>query len=190
VESELRGIRTAIVARDAEAAERLLPLVYEELRRTARRHLRREAAGQSLYTTELVHEAYLRLMAPAGQDEARWDGQAHYLSACARAMRRILVDGARARGSIKRGGGQRRLDLLDVALLSAEEVPLEVLDLDDALLRLAEEAPEQAELVSLRFFSGLTLKEAAAVLGISPATADRHWAFARAWLLTAMDGGV
>jgi len=105
-------------------------------------------------------------------------------------MRNILVDRARARGAAKRGGDRRRLDLTDVGDLTADEVPLEVLDLEAALARLAEESPEKAELVSLRFYAGLTMQEAAAVLGISSTTADRHWAFARAWLLAAMDGDV
>jgi len=190
VDDDFETIQAAIAAGDAKAAERLLPVVYDQLRRIAHQHVRRERAGHSLYTTELVHEAYLRLLHPGDTDSDPWDGQAHYLAAAAKAMRNILVDRARARGAAKRGGDRRRLDLTDVGDLTADEVPLEVLDLEAALARLAEESPEKAELVSLRFYAGLTMQEAAAVLGISSTTADRHWAFARAWLLAAMDGDV
>ena len=185
---DFESIQAAIAAGDAGAAERLLPLVYGELRRIAHQHMRREAPGHSLHTTDLVHEVYLRLRGPEGKDDADWKGRAHYLAAAAQAMRHILVDRARARGAAKRGGERRRLDLIDLGEIPIDDVPPEILDLDEALTRFAEESPEKAELVSLRFFGGLTLKEAGAVLGNSSTTADRHWAFARAWLLAAMEG--
>ncbi len=190
MEEDFETIQAAIAAGDAQAAERLLPLVYDELRKIAHQHVRRERVGHSLYTTELVHEAYLRLLRPGLSDDVAWDGQAHYLAAAARAMRNILVDRARARGAAKRGGDRRRLDLSDLGELTADDVPDEILDLEAALARLSEESPQKAELVSLRFYAGLTMEEAAAVLGVSSTTADRHWAFARAWLLASMDGEV
>ena len=185
---DLESIQAAIDAGDADAAEKLLPLVYEELRKLAHHHMQREAPGNSLQTTILVHEAYLRLLGPQNQGQVGWEGRGHFFAAAAQAMRRILVDRARARGRDKRGGQHRRVDMLDLANLSVDEVPPEVIELDEALTRLAAEAPAQAELVSLRFFSGLTLKQAAAVLGISSTTADRHWAYARAWLRAALQG--
>lgn len=169
---------------DPQAARELLPLVYAELREIARRRMAGESPGVTLDATALVHEAYLKMV---GGDEARnWNGRNHFLAAAAEAMRRILVDRARARGTIKRGGPRRRLQL-DVADLAAEEVSEDVLLLDDALERLAREAPEKAELVKLKFFGGLTLEEAAAALGIGATTADRHWAYARAWLISAIE---
>lgn len=188
---DLSTIQAAIDAGDAEAAERLLPLVYGELRELAHQHMRREAPGHSLQTTALVHEAYLRLLCPAGREPGTgdgWKGQEAFLSAAAVAMRRILVERARARGRIKRGGGRRPLNLFELGEIPVDEVPVEVLELDEALTRLAAEAPKQAGLVSLRFFGGLTIEEAAAVLDVSVTTANRYWSFARAWLLGAMGG--
>jgi RNA polymerase sigma factor (TIGR02999 family) len=192
VTKDIESIQAAIAAGDADASERLLPLVYDELRQLARKYMRREAAGHSLQTTELVHEAYLRLLGPRaeGGGGGDWSRRGPFLAAATVAMRRILVDRARARGAAKRGGDRKRLDLLELAQLPADSVSHEVLDLDEALTRLAQEEPEKAELVSLRFFGGLTLAEAAAVLGISLSTADRYWAYARAWLLAAMEGEV
>lgn len=172
---------------DAQSAERLLPIVYEELRRLARRHMRGEAAGRTLQTTGLVHEAYLRLLGSESGSEPSWESRAAFLAAAATAMRRILVERARARGAAKRGGEWRRLDGLDLANLSLDDVPPEVAELDVALSRLERIAPEKAQLVSLRVFSGLTVPEAAAVLGISRSTAERYWTFARTWLLAAME---
>ena len=190
---DLSTIQAAIDAGDAEAAERLLPLVYGELRELAHRHMRREAPGHSLHTTALVHEAYLRLLGPAGEEPGAgdgWEGQEAFLTAAAVAMRRILVERARARGRIKRGGGRRPLNLLELGEIPVDEVPVEVLELDEALTRLAAEAPKQAELVSLRFFGGLTIEEAAAVLDISVTTANRYWSFARAWLVGVLGGRI
>lgn len=168
-------------ASDPRAAERLLPLLYDELRRLAEIRLAGERPGQTLQATALVHEAYMRLIGPDPDDPATWDGRGHFFAAAAEAMRRILIDRARAKGALKRGGSARklRLDAVDVAI---EDVPAEILDLDEALQRLAAEDPQKAELVKLRFYGGLTLQQAAAVLGISPSTADRHWSYARAWL--------
>ncbi len=188
--SENDEIRDAIRSESAEAAKRLLPLVYDELRQLAHHHMRRESPGHSLQTTGLVHEAYLRLLGDEATAERGIDaqGRAMYLSAAAQAMRRILIDRARARGSDKRGGGRRRLKLFDLgSQLTIEDIPAELVDLDEALSRLAAEAPEQAELVSLRFFCGLTITEAAAVLEISKTKANRYWSFARAWLLKKLD---
>lgn len=177
MDSDVTRILTEIEQGDAAAAERLLPLVYDELRGLADRRLASEKPGQTLQATALVHEAYLRLI---GTDQA-WDGRGHFFAAAAEAMRRVLIDRARANGAIKRGGGLRRLTLDGVGLFD-DGVLAEVLDLDEALGRLAVAEPEKAELVKLRFFAGLTLAQAATVLGISMSTADRHWAFARAWL--------
>jgi RNA polymerase sigma factor (TIGR02999 family) len=160
-------------------AGRLLPLVYDELRRLAARRLAHEKPGQTLDATALVHEAYLRLTGgPAGQ---RWDDRGHFFAAAAEAMRRILIDNARRKRSRKHGGGRVRLDLDDVAPAAAPP-DLDLVALDEALTRLAARDKVKADLVQLRYFAGLTLTEAASVLGIAPATADRYWAYARAWL--------
>jgi RNA polymerase sigma factor (sigma-70 family) len=173
-------------------ADDLLPLVYAELRRLAAGQLRGEAPGQTLQPTALVHEAYLRLMASRERERPE-DGNPpvdhapglpdrnQFLAAAATAMRRILIDRARARNAEKRGGGRGRADF-DPDQLAAPERSADLLALDDALIRLAAKDPRKAKLVEMRYFAGLTLDEAAAALGISPATADRDWAFARAWL--------
>jgi RNA polymerase sigma factor (TIGR02999 family) len=163
-----------------QAAADLLPLVYAELRALAAAQLDRESPGQTLQPTALVHEAYLRL---AGSDDApRWGSRAQFLAAAARAMRHILVDAARRKTRGKRGGGRTR-EPLDPDRIAEPEVADELLDLHDALAALAAERPAIAQLVELRYFGGLTLKEAAEVLDIAPRTADAHWAYARAWLL-------
>jgi RNA polymerase sigma factor (TIGR02999 family) len=187
VGDDYESVRAALEGGEEASAEQLFPLVYEELRRVAHRHMRGEARGNSLHTTGLVHETYMRLVKPGSQGESQWKGKEHFLAAASQAMRRILVDRARARGALKRGGDRQRLDFLDVVHLSFDDVPPELVELDEALTQLAQEAPEMAKLVSLRFFSGLTLKEVAAAMCISTNTADRHWAFARAWLLAAME---
>ena len=169
------------------SAEELLPLVYEELRKLADARLAGEHAPQTLQATALVHEAYLRLIGPKPPDDASWAGRAHFFGAAAEAMRRILIDRARARGAQKRGGGFRRMQLDSCFALDA--IPGEVLDLDDALNRLAEEDPTKGELVKLRFFGGLTVEQAASVLGISRASAERLWAYARTWLYTELSKG-
>ncbi|MHC5023450.1 MAG: sigma-70 family RNA polymerase sigma factor [Planctomycetota bacterium] len=178
---DVTRILTAIDKGDTEAAESLLPLVYDELRKLAAQRMAKEAAGHTLQATALVHEAYLRLVGPELNLNSGWEGRGHFFAAAAEAMRRILIDHARAKGAVKRGGSRRKLPL-EASQLTLGRVPAELLDLDESLGRLAEEDPVKAELVKLRFFAGLTLDEAAKILGISPATADRHWAYARAWL--------
>ena len=171
-------------AGDARAAADLLPLVYDQLRALASRRMRAERPDQTLQATALVHEAYLRLV---DADVVRnWDGRWHFYAAAAEAMRRILVENARRRGRLKRGGGMRRADL-DPAELAVDAPPDELVALDEALTELAKQHPDKASLVKLRFFAGLTIEEAAAALGIGTSTADRHWAFARAWLYRHMD---
>jgi RNA polymerase sigma factor (TIGR02999 family) len=164
---------------DQTAAAALLPLVYDELRQLAAARLADEKPGQTLQPTALVHEAYLRLVgAPSGQD---WNGRGHFFAAAAEAMRRVLVEQARKRGRLKRGGDRQRLDL-DALQLCVPEVADELLALDEALAEFALKHPDKAELVKLRYFAGLTVAEAAQALAISTSTADRHWTYARAWL--------
>lgn len=176
--TEVTQILTAIDGGDPHAAERLLPLVYDELRLLASQRLAGERVGQTLQATALVHEAYLRLV---GDDSTKWNSRGHFFAAAARAMRRILIDRARGKQRDKRGGNFQRVDF-NVADLVMDSVPQEIIDLDDALKRLAVEDKTKADLVELRFFAGMTLSEAAEFLGISIATADRYWAYARAWL--------
>ena len=167
---------------DPKAAAELLPLVYDELRKLAAARLTRERAGQTLQATVLVHEAYLRLVGAA--DAPKWQGRGHFFAAAAEAMRRILVDDARRRQSRKRGGEMRRVEL-DAATPPAapEELAAEdLLALDEALRQFEAEEPLKARLVKLRYFAGLSIPEAAAALGISVATAKRHWVYARSWL--------
>jgi len=166
---------------DARAAAELLPLVYDELRRLARQKMGQERAGHTLQATALVHEAYLRLV--DGNTARSWEGRWHFFAAAAEAMRRILVDQARHRGRIKRGGGatRQRIDLENVAL-AVNEPPEELLAVDEGLTALAAGHPEKAQLVKLRYFAGLTIEEAAEAMGTSTATANRQWAYARAWL--------
>jgi RNA polymerase sigma factor (TIGR02999 family) len=180
--TEVTRILEAIGAGDPAAVDRLLPLVYDELRRLAAARLGQEAPGQTLQPTALVHEAYLRLL---GGAEPRWETRGHFFTAAAEAMRRILIDRARSKKRQKRGGGAARLELatLDLASPPPDE---ELLALDEALARLEREDRPKAELVKLRFFAGLSVEQAANALGISRATADRHWAFARAWLYAAI----
>lgn len=163
---------------DRQAAEKLLPLVYEELRTLAAQRMAQEAAGQTLQPTALVHEAWLKL---TGSTSQQWNGRGHFFGAAAEAMRRILIDRARRRHRARHGHGLQRIDLdqMDVAIATDDET---LLRLDEALGRLAAEDPEKARLVELRFFAGLAIPEAAETLGISPATAKRHWAYTRAWL--------
>ena len=186
---DVTQILSAIEQGDRHAAEQLLPLVYEELRKLATQKLTHEKPGQTLQATALVHEAYLRLVAnpsgEAGGGEQHWNSRGHFFAAAAEAMRRILVNRARDKGRLKRGGGRQRIDLENIAdpATASDE---DLLDLDDALERLAGAYPECAELVKLRFFAGMTLEEAAAALGLPRRTADRQWAFARAWLFDAL----
>jgi RNA polymerase sigma factor (TIGR02999 family) len=177
--SEVTRILSAIEQGDPHAAAQLLPLVYDELRQLAAQKLAREAPGQTLQATALVHEAYLRLVDVARV--AHWDSRGHFFAAAGEAMRRILVENARRKRRLKRGGDQQRVDLDDVAIVAAGPSD-DVLALDEALTKLAQKHPARAELVKLRFFAGLTMSEAAKVLGISTSTADRYWTYARAWL--------
>jgi RNA polymerase sigma factor (TIGR02999 family) len=182
--SEVTRILTAIERGEARAGEKLLPLVYDELRRLAAYQLSREAPGQTLQATSLVHEAWLRL---AGAEEQKWEGQKHFFAAAAQAMRRILIENARRKQRQKRGGGWERIDVEQIQL--AEPLPSDkLLALDEALTELAQRDPPAAELVQLRFFAGLTQQQAADLLGISRRTADRTWAYARAWLFQQIAG--
>jgi RNA polymerase sigma factor (TIGR02999 family) len=170
-------------AGDAAAAANLLPLVYEQLRALAGRKMQHERPDQTLQATALVHEAYLRLVDTTKVQ--RWESRWHFFAAAAESMRRILVDNARRRGRIKRGGNLNRVDL-DKLEVTVQEPPDELVALDEALTRLAQDHPEKAQLVKLRFFGGLTHEEAAQALRISLSTADRYWAYARAWLYRRM----
>jgi RNA polymerase sigma factor (TIGR02999 family) len=167
---------------DPAAAAELLPLVYDELRKLAAARLAHEHPGQTLQPTALVHEAYLRLV---GDQE--FDGRGHFFAAAAEAMRRILVDNARRKRAEKRGGGLHRHDAAELPIAAPEPAD-DLVALDEALDRLAAADPQKAELVKLRYFAGLTIEQAAAALDISPATAKRHWAYARAWLYRQVAG--
>lgn len=176
-----------IEAGDPQAAAKLLPLVYDELRQLAAMRLAHERPGQTLQATALVHEAYLRLLGPEGES-LDWANRGHFFAAAAEAMRRILIDNARRKGAVKHGGGLDRADLpREIASESESDIDDELIALDQALTRLASQDPIKARLVELRYFGGLTGDQAAKALGISPKTADRYWAFARAWLRREMD---
>lgn len=177
--SDVTRILTAIEQGDLHAAEQLLPLVYDELRRLAARKLAHESPGQTLDATGLVHEAFLRLVGPA--DGNRWQDRGHFFAAAAEAMRHILVDKARRKRRRKHGGDRQRVDLDDVAA-APPSVGDDLLALDEALTRLAADDPEAAAVVQLRYFAGLSVEQAAQSLGMSRAGAYRHWTFARAWL--------
>jgi RNA polymerase sigma factor (TIGR02999 family) len=180
---DVTALLQAAAAGDGQAAADLLPLIYDELRALAARQLAGEAPGQTLQPTALVHEAYLRLV--GSDDQRQWGGRSHFLAAAAQAMRHILIDAARRKKRSKRGGSRCR-EPLDPDRVATPEVADELLALHEALHALATVQPEIARLVELRYFSGLTVKEAAEVLGIAPRTADVHWAYARAWLLDEM----
>jgi RNA polymerase sigma factor (TIGR02999 family) len=183
--ADVTGLLHAWGAGDEAARDALLPAVYAELRRQARRAMRREDAGHTLQPTALVHEAYLRLV---DQRRARWESRTQFFAVAAQAMRRILVDHARGRHRAKRGGGATPVTLADVDLAAGgagdtvEVAGVDTLALDDALTRFAALDPAKARLVELRYFAGLSIPEAAAALGVSPATVGRDWAVARAWL--------
>jgi RNA polymerase sigma factor (TIGR02999 family) len=183
--NEVTQILSAIAQGDSSAASQLLPLVYDELRKLALQKLSLETPGQTLQPTALVHEAYLRLVGE--QEEPHWDNRGHFFAAAAEAMRRILVENARRKQTVKRGGGARRVPLEEFHRVA--EFPEDLLDLDDSLTRFAAEEPDKARLVQLRFFAGLSTPDAAAALGISVATAERWWTFARAWLYSELQGG-
>jgi RNA polymerase sigma factor (TIGR02999 family) len=177
--NDVTQILSAIEEGDPRAAEKLLPLVYDELRKLSSQRLAREAPGQSLQTTDLVHEAYLRLV--NHDNHAHWDNRGHFFAAAAEAMRRILVEHARRRNRLKHGGGHSRVDLEGAGVL-AEEPSEDLVALDEALDKLAAEDPAKAEVVKLRFFAGLTMPDIARLMKISLATAERHWTYARTWL--------
>src|SRR5262245_31299296 len=184
--SEVTRILSAVEQGDLQAASQLLPLVYDELRKLAAHRLAHQAPGQTLQPTGLVHEAYLRLVGDLeGSD---WDSRGHFFAAAAEAMRRILVENARRKGRRKRGGDRTRIDLDTADQLAAPEIREDLLALDEALTRLTTVDAQAAQLVQLRYFAGLSIPEAAQALGVSPRTADRLWAFARAWLLREVGG--
>jgi RNA polymerase sigma factor (TIGR02999 family) len=176
---DVTQILNAVEEGDPSAAEQLLPLVYDELRKLAAAKMAKENPGQTLQATGLVHEAYLRLV--DGEKAQHWNSRGHFFGAAAKAMRRIVVENARRKGRLKHGGGMERVDLEpDCTVIGSSQ--LDLLTLDEALTKLAMEEPAKAELVTLRFFGGLTMPEAAEVLGVSVATAERHWTFAKSWL--------
>jgi RNA polymerase sigma factor (TIGR02999 family) len=190
--TEVTRILSAIEQGDPAAAEELLPLVYDELRKLAADKLAQEKPGQTLQATALVHEAYLRLVGdPAAntntQESIHWDSRRHFFAAAAEAMRRILIDGARRKRTGKHGGGRQRINLDDVEVV-ANARSADLLALDDALTKLAAEDPLKAQLVNLRYFAGLSVQEAADALGISRATADRYWSYARTFLFCELGG--
>jgi RNA polymerase sigma factor (TIGR02999 family) len=184
--NEITLILSAIEQGDRHAAEQLLSLVYAELRRLAAQKLAHEQPGQTLDPTGLVHEAYLRLF---GDDaNQHWDNRRHFFASAAEAMRRILIEGARRKKRLRRGGDRQRVALLDEELADVHESPDELLALDEALIHLAMEDPTAAQVVKLRYFTGLSIEQAGEILGFSRATAYRHWNYARAWLRCEMQG--
>ncbi len=183
--NEVTRILEAIDQGEPGAADRLLPLVYDELRKLAAARLAREKPGQTLQATALVHEAYLRLV--GGANAEPWNGRGHFFAAAAEAMRRILVENARRKRRLKHGGARRRVDLNE-DVLSIDGPADELLAVDEALERLALEEPQAAELVKLHYFAGLTIEEAAEVLGVSARKGYRIWAYARAWLFRCLGG--
>jgi RNA polymerase sigma factor (TIGR02999 family) len=183
--ADVTRLLDAAAAGDKQAAGELLPLVYTELRRLAAARIAGQSPGQTLDATGLVHEAYLRLVGPV--DDDRWAGRTHFFAAAAEAMRHVLVDRARRRAALKRGGGAARVDVPEDAIAAPDgRGDAEVLAVSDALDRLVAADPQAAELVQLRYFAGMSIPEAAAALNISPRSADRLWAYARAWLRDAI----
>jgi len=185
--SEVTRILSAIEQGDPHAAEQLLPLVYDELRRLATEKMAQERPGQTLQATALVNEAYLRLVDT--EKVQRWNSRGHFYAAAAEAMRRILIENARRKSRPKHGGDRARIDL-DAVEIAVPEIADELLTLDDALTELAVADPHAAQLVKLRYFAGLTIKQAADLMEISPRAADFLWAYARAWLLKKIQGTV
>jgi RNA polymerase sigma factor (TIGR02999 family) len=201
--SDVTRILSQIDQGDPSAAEQLLPLVYDELRKLAAAKLAQEKPGQTLQATALVHEAYQRLARPSGPegpepandaqcrsrpaDGTYWKSRGHFFAAAAEAMRRILVDAARSKASLKRGGLMERIELSEIAAAAPNE-SVDLLALDDALAELERQHPEKAHIIKLRFFAGLSLDEAAQAAGISRATAERRWSYARAWLFGRLKG--
>jgi RNA polymerase sigma factor (TIGR02999 family) len=185
--ADVTRILSQIEAGDPSAADQLLPLVYDELRKLAATRLANEKPGQTLQATALVHEAYLRLVDV--EQAQHWNGRAHFFGAAAEAMRRILVDNARDKLRLKRGGNRQREELNPVDLITRAP-PEELIAIDDALGALARADPQAAELVKLRYYAGFSVAEAAELIGISRSTAYEHWAYARAWLRRELDRGV
>ena len=189
--SDVTRMLSQIESGDPSAAEKLLPLVYDELRKLAAAYLTHEKPGQTLQATALVHEAYLRLVGKEpgdrGQEEVNWNSRGHFFGAAAEAMRRILVESARRKARVKHGVELQRLDIEQGELLAAD-VPDDLLALDEALDRLAASDGQSAQLVKLRYFAGLTIPQAAEILGVSPRKADSLWSFARAWLRREIEG--
>ena len=181
--SDVTQILSAIEQGDQHAADQLLPLVYDELRKLAAARMAQEAPGQTLQATALVHEAYIRLVDV--EKAQHWKSRGHFFAAAAEAMRRIVIDSARRKASLKRGGSLQRV-ALDQIEIATSEPPDKLLAVDEALIRLAQHDPVKAKLVELRFFAGLTIDEAALAMGVSAATANRCWAYARAWLQAEM----
>jgi RNA polymerase sigma factor (TIGR02999 family) len=181
--SDVTHILHAIENGDAKAADELLPLVYEELRKLAAYKMASESPDQTLQPTALVHEAWLRL---TGKENIQWNGRSHFFAAAAEAMRRILIDNARRKHALRHGGGQQRLDILEQDIADNGKDGEQLLAMNEALDKLAARDQQKAELVKLRFFVGLTIEEAADILGISVATAKRYWIYARAWLQAEM----
>ena len=176
--SDVTRILNAIEQGDVKAADELLPLVYKELRHLATRKMSRESPGQTLQATALVHEAYIRLV---GAEAQNWKGRTHFFTAAAEAMRRILIENARRKQRLKRGGDQKKVNLEDAEPAVAKPAE-DIVALNEALEKLALEDPTKANLVKLRYFAGLTVQQAAEILGISQATAERYWSYARVWL--------
>ncbi len=182
--NEVTRIINAIQQGDGQAAEELLPLVYEELRLLAAQKMAQEKPGQTLQATALVHEAYIRLVGGQGQN---WDGRGHFFAAAAEAMRRILIANARRKKSLKRGGDRERVDLDDAVILTDDDVDGEdLIAMNDALEKLSAKDKIRADVVKLRYFAGLTFEQAGEILNISTATAKRYWAYSRAWLIREM----
>ncbi len=183
--TDVTRILNAIEQGDAQAADKLLPLIYEELRVLAAQKMSQELPGQTLQATALVHEAYIRLV---GVENQNWSNRGHFFAAAAEAMRRILIESARRKQRYKHGGGQHRVDL-DDADITIEDLSTNIIALDEALAKLAEEDSIKADLVKLRYFAGLTIEQAAKILEISRATAERYWSYARAFLFHEINKG-
>jgi RNA polymerase sigma factor (TIGR02999 family) len=183
--SEVTRILSAIEHGDPHAAEQLLPLVYDELRKLAAQRMAQEAPGQTLQATALVHEAYLRLVDV--EKVQSWDSRGHFFAAAAEAMRRILIETARGKQRLKRGGDRKRVDLENLHLAS-NAAPDELLVLDEMIVKLGAEDPDAAQIIKLRYFAGMSIEEAAQLMGIARSSAYEHWAYARAWLRCALLG--